>query len=88
MPLYEYRCSACGKTFEELVLAGDAPAGPRCSQCGSAAVARLLSTFAAHATSSSSSPFEGCGDGACGSGACEAPGACGMGGGCGGFDLN
>ncbi|MBK9968573.1 MAG: zinc ribbon domain-containing protein [Holophagales bacterium] len=57
MPVYEYRCRACGKKTEDLVLAGDA-AGyvPECAHCGSGDLGRLLSTFAAHGGDKSSAP--------------------------------
>jgi len=40
MPLYEYSCRPCGRTFEALVRSGDEPA---CPVCGSAELTRLLS---------------------------------------------
>lgn len=72
MPLLEYRCGDCGRKTEDLVLAGDVPAPPSCSSCGSPNVTRLLSAFAAHAHSSA--PSVPCGTGN--------PGGCGMEGGC------
>ena len=85
MPLLEYRCGACSKRTEELVLAGDAPHAPACAHCGSLDVSRLLSTFAAHSHGTSGASFDApCGEGACGMGGCGDPGACGMG----GFDVN
>ena len=75
MPVYEYRCKACGKKTEDLVLAGDA-AGyvPECAHCGSHDLSRLLSTFAAHGAPTS--PCEG---GVCPSMAGEGGGGCGGG---------
>lgn len=43
MPIYEYRCVACGHQFEALVRAQDTPA---CEQCQSTDLERLLSMFA------------------------------------------
>jgi putative FmdB family regulatory protein len=43
MPLYDFRCHACGETFEERTPA-DQPA--RCPACGSENTERLLSPFA------------------------------------------
>lgn len=74
MPLYEYRCAACGKRTEQLVLAGDSATTPICP-CGSHDLTRLLSTFAAHGAHKSEG---GLGDFPCGEGACESPEACGM----------
>ncbi|MCS7182457.1 MAG: zinc ribbon domain-containing protein [Thermoanaerobaculum sp.] len=46
MPLYEYRCEACGHRFELLQRMGAGSQGVKCPACGSEAVKRLLSTFA------------------------------------------
>ncbi|ABO58933.1 TPA: zinc ribbon domain-containing protein [Burkholderia vietnamiensis] len=40
MPLYDYRCRDCGRTFEALVRAG---ASPACPHCGSTALDRQVS---------------------------------------------
>lgn len=40
MPIYEYRCRACGRQFEALVLKSTTPA---CSACSSEDLERLLS---------------------------------------------
>ena len=40
MPLFDYKCTACGHTFEALVLRGQEPV---CASCGSATLERLLS---------------------------------------------
>jgi len=45
MPIFEYRCTACGERFEVLLSrAGDPPG--RCPRCGGTDVARQLSVFA------------------------------------------
>ena len=41
MPIYEYRCQACGKEFEELVFSRDEC--PPCPSCASARTEKLLS---------------------------------------------
>ncbi len=46
MPLYEYRCAACGKVFEQLRRMADADRDLICPECASGRVGRLLSTFA------------------------------------------
>ena len=43
MPIYEYRCRACDRTFEALVRGGDTPA---CPACAATDLERLVSLFA------------------------------------------
>lgn len=43
MPMYEYRCQACQAEFEILVRSSTVPA---CTQCGSTALARVVSRLA------------------------------------------
>ena len=52
MPLYEYTCEECGQQAELLVRAG---AQPRCPQCGSPKLSKLLSIVAAPSRGESSS---------------------------------
>jgi putative FmdB family regulatory protein len=40
MPVYDYRCPACGHSFEELVRRGEAPS---CPHCGNTAPEKQLS---------------------------------------------
>lgn len=42
MPIYEYRCSACGHTLEALQKLSDEPL-KQCPNCDEAALARLIS---------------------------------------------
>ena len=73
MPIFDYRCTACGYRFEELVTrAADAVT---CTKCKAPAT-KLLSTFAAHAAGGSTAAHTGGGSCACHP----------NGGGCGGFD--
>ncbi len=46
MPIYEYRCSACGETFEKLRRIQDADLPLDCPRCESDEIDRLLSAFA------------------------------------------
>jgi len=46
MPLYEYFCRECRKTFEALRRLSDDDADVRCPHCGSEKVDRKFSTFA------------------------------------------
>jgi putative FmdB family regulatory protein len=48
MPLYEFKCKACGHRFEELVRLGETP---ECPKCHDAAPERLFSTTAGVITS-------------------------------------
>jgi putative FmdB family regulatory protein len=43
MPLYEYRCSACGKQFELIQKFSD-PAPDQCPKCGKGPAERLMSS--------------------------------------------
>lgn len=47
MPIYEYACTPCGHTFEELILRRSDEAEVRCPGCGSEDVARQMSRPAA-----------------------------------------
>ncbi len=47
MPLYEYRCRVCGRTFEKLRRMADADRDIQCPECASEEIERLLSAFAA-----------------------------------------
>jgi len=43
MPIYEYRCLACRKVSEFLVLSQTSPFAPVCPRCGGTDLERLLS---------------------------------------------
>ena len=55
MPLYEYICRDCGKTFEMLRRMKDADEPTECPNCGSDTIERQFSTFAAGACGSAGS---------------------------------
>ena len=46
MPLYEYKCRTCGKSFEMLRRMQDADRDLKCPDCESMEVERQISTFA------------------------------------------
>ena len=48
MPIYEYRCSACGKRTSVFVRSVTSKARPVCEHCGSAKLSRLLSKVHVH----------------------------------------
>lgn len=43
MPIFDYRCSQCGHTFDALQKLGE-PALTQCPECGKAALDKLVST--------------------------------------------
>ena len=43
MPVFEYRCAACGRKFSALVGMTAEPDDARCPQCGSLRTAKLVS---------------------------------------------
>lgn len=45
MPIYEYRCEACGKRSTTLLPSFSSP-DPQCPHCGKPELRRLVSTFA------------------------------------------
>ena len=72
MPIFEYRCEACGHKFEAILFGAQTP---ECPQCHTEKLEKQLSTFAVSKANSSASPAAGCGEANC----------CGMNGSC---DLN
>ncbi|HEV7298905.1 MAG TPA: zinc ribbon domain-containing protein [Tepidisphaeraceae bacterium] len=74
MPIYEYTCDACKKTFDHLARTMTASAPVKCPECGSNQTQRALSVFAVGAESASTSrtplPMQG------GCGRCGGPGPC------------
>lgn len=73
MPLYEYNCHDCTAEFELLVRSDEKP---RCPECDSPKLEKLLSVPAAHTAGSRDlpvcrpTPSAGCGLPQCGSGGC------------------
>jgi putative FmdB family regulatory protein len=61
MPLFEFVCSECGKSFEELVRSSSAADEVTCPVCGSHQVRRKVSTFAARTSGGSSLSFSSSG---------------------------
>lgn len=59
MPIYEYKCSKCGRRFEKLIMGSHQAEGVRCDACGSDEVHRLISPFSASSTRPGSSAGEG-----------------------------
>ena len=55
MPIYEFKCRACGRMFEDLVRDGDTPS---CPACKSQDLERQLSLFAAKSADRSRAAFK------------------------------
>ena len=70
MPLYEYKCRACGHRFEVLQRMGESAERVECPRCDERAAEKLLSTFAATSSGSGASAGAACGGG--GGGGCGA----------------
>lgn len=47
MPIHEYSCSRCHRTFEELIIRRSDEGEVKCPKCGSRRVGRLMSRPAA-----------------------------------------
>jgi putative FmdB family regulatory protein len=61
MPLYEYRCQACGGTFETLRGSHDKDADVKCPQCGEKKAEKLISACCVAKGASSSTSASACG---------------------------
>lgn len=64
MPIYEFMCPRCGKTFETLVFSSDRDGSPICPECGGEETRRVLSSFSRG--SGGGSALDGAGAAACG----------------------
>ena len=73
MPLYEYRCEACGVTFEKLLPRAESQKKVPCPQCGSVRVRRLFSGFAIGKSGSSTSSSSVASCPTCSGGVCNLP---------------
>jgi putative FmdB family regulatory protein len=69
MPIFEYRCEACGHRFETIVFGAQTP---ECPECHTEKLEKQLSTFAAVSKSRSAAPAAGCGATNC----CRMSGGC------------
>lgn len=69
MPIFEFVCGGCGRSFEEIMTFAQLEAGEAtCSDCGSKRVERRMSTFAASSGAAAAGPACGSGGGGCGGG--------------------
>ena len=63
MPIYEYKCEKCGKSFDHLAKSFYEPA-PKCPKCGAENPEKQLSAFSTTVTSSNK-PVSSCPTGTC-----------------------
>jgi putative FmdB family regulatory protein len=74
MPIYDYRCDGCGKTYDVFHKVREIAEDIVCPSCGSPQHTRLISapSFSMNGKSSGASLNEAppCGDGSCCGGAC------------------
>ncbi len=54
MPIYEYRCKDCGKTFEKLVFSSSQSENVECEHCKSKNTEKLVSAISSAGFSSGS----------------------------------
>ena len=59
MPLYEYRCHACGHRFEVLQRIGEGAEGLVCPECGERDLEKQFSTFASAGGDQTTGPICG-----------------------------
>jgi len=74
MPLFEYVCRGCGKSFERIVPRYDSET--ECVHCNSKNVEKQLSVFAVAGSAQASGDFAA--EGGCGRCGAPQPGMCGM----------
>ena len=74
MPVYEYTCQSCEKSFDKLIRSMTTEEKPSCPECGSPKTARVMSVFAVGAEGSRSAGGDSPMCGRCG----DAPGSCQM----------
>ena len=63
MPIYEYRCEACGKDFEVFVRSLSLQAEPTCPKCGSKKAKKAISLFGVGGAASSRTSGASCSPG-------------------------
>ncbi len=71
MPIYDYRCDACGTTYDILHKGREVLEDVRCPSCGSGQHTRLISAPAINTRTSPSDSVPPCGDASCCGGSCS-----------------
>jgi len=64
MPIFEYKCKACGHRMERLQKGGSSKA-PSCEKCGNKDVQKLFSTFSTGQSDSNTGGGGSCPTGTC-----------------------
>lgn len=82
MPIYEFRCIDCDRSFETFARPRHGDDDARCPGCGSGQLVREMSTFSAHASASDTAAVARDAIMASGSGRAGGGGCCGGGCGC------
>jgi putative FmdB family regulatory protein len=62
MPIFEYRCEACGHRFEAILFGQQTP---ECPSCHTTKLEKQLSTFAVSKGSGAAAPEASCGQANC-----------------------
>lgn len=65
MPIYEYECNQCGKTFDFFHRTQSDSETVRCPECGASNVQRLLSTFSTSSEGKTQKGGSNCPTGQC-----------------------
>jgi len=72
VPIYEFHCADCDRSFEVFARPGHGDDGAKCPRCCGGRLAREMSTFAAHGSSADSAGTSAAvrftGGGGCGGG--------------------
>lgn len=76
MPMFEFTCEKCHKTFEELVFTNNEEANVVCPACQCTKVSKQLSAFAVGGSDSAKSAADF--GGGCSTGSCCPGGSCGF----------
>jgi len=63
MPIYEYRCEACGENFDLFVRSLTQQKEPKCPHCGSTNVKKAISLFGVGGAGAGRSAAASCGPG-------------------------
>lgn len=61
MPIYEFRCSGCGRRFEKLCPLGESGENLKCPACGAPSPRRVMSSFSAAGVEGGKGDGAGCG---------------------------